>query len=136
MNTQKLWMLLFMSLAILGCSSDDDGNNQQSTEDLLTSGKWYFESITPGSYTDCEKKGYIQFMSNGTAIINSFEDFDGPCESLGAITVSYTLTNNVNLTLTFAGETQNAVIEAISSNSLRVSNPDDGEIIEFDKTEG
>ncbi|MEZ4803526.1 MAG: lipocalin family protein [Gelidibacter sp.] len=138
MNTQKFLFAVSICLFTFACSSDDDNGNQQqeSNEDLLVSGKWYFESKTPGSYSDCEKSGYIQFRSDGTFTIEVYEDNGGTCESLGADNGNYTLTNNVNITLTAGSETQSAVITSISQSELKITNSGDGEMLVFDKTAG
>ncbi|MEZ4817170.1 MAG: lipocalin family protein [Flavobacteriaceae bacterium] len=135
--------LQFLGICILllcfGCNknSDDDAQTQQQTNlELLTSGKWYFQSKTPGSYTACEKKGYIQFMNNGMFTINVFDESSGTCASLGAVSANYTLTDGVTLTLTLGSETQSAVINDISENQLNITNTTQDETIVFDKTEG
>ncbi|MFL0353179.1 lipocalin family protein [Xanthomarina sp. GH4-25] len=137
---QVFSVIILCLFIITSCSSDDDNSDSQppqpTTIELLTSGKWYFESKTPGMYTSCEKKGYIQFKTNGDLILNSFDDGSGSCESLGAVTAAYTLTSNVNLTLVFGPDSQSAVINSISTNELKVSNSDTGENLVFDKTEG
>jgi hypothetical protein len=107
---------------------------QQTTADFLTSGKWYFQSKTPGSYTSCEKRGYIQFMTNGNLVLESFDDSSGNCESLGQDSATYTLTNNTNITIEFGSDTQSAVIESISEEELTLKI--DAETLVFDKTEG
>ncbi len=67
MNTQKLVGALFMALSLVACSGDDNSDSpQQMTNEELIIGKWYFESKTPGSYSDCEKMGYIDFRNDGT----------------------------------------------------------------------
>ena len=138
MNTQKFLLVLSMSLLVITCDSDDDNGDQQQlpTEVLLVSGKWYFESRTPGSYTDCEKTGYVQFMENGTFMLENFEDDADTCMSNGVFTGSYTLTNGVNLTLIAGTESQSAVINSITQTELKITNASDGEQIVFDKSEG
>ncbi|MEZ4778710.1 MAG: lipocalin family protein [Flavobacteriaceae bacterium] len=136
--------LQILSITLLlfcfGCNknNDDDDNQsqQQTNQQLLVSGKWYFQSKTPGSYTECEKKGYIQFMNNGTFNIDVFDDSSGSCESLGAVTANYILSNGVNLTLMLGDESQSAVIDSISESQLTITNSTEGEVILFDKTEG
>ena len=138
MKTLKLVGLTILLLS-LGCSKnndDDSENQQQSNLELLTSGKWYFQSKTPGSYTACEKKGYIQFMNDGMFTINVFDESSGTCASLGAVSANYTLTNEVMLTLTLGSETQSAVINNISESQLNITNTTQDETIVFDKTEG
>lgn len=132
-------ILLVLSIVLFAsCNKDDDGgsNPQPTNLELLTSGKWYFESNPPGVNTACEKKGYVQFMANGSLIINSFDDASGTCESLGAVNATYTLTNDVNITIVFGSDSQAVVINSISENELKITNSDNGEINIFDKTEG
>ena len=67
MKTFKTLSLAFLFLLTLNCSSDDDNNDdgqQLSMIELLNTGRWYQESKTPGSFTACEKKTYLEF-SNG-----------------------------------------------------------------------
>ena len=137
MRTLQL-LVIGLLLLCFGCNknNDDDASEQQTNQQLLVYGKWYFQSKTPGNYTACEKKGYIQFLNNGTFTINVFDESSGTCESLGAVSANYTLTDGVNLTLTLGGESQSAVINAISESQLKITNTDDGEVILFDKTEG
>lgn len=136
MKTLKTLGLLSLLLLTFSCSNDDDTSaSQQTNQQLLTSGKWYQESKTPTDFTVCEKNGSVQFMTNGNIIVESYDDSSGTCESLGAITANYTLTNNVNIAITLGTETINAVINSISTNALNITN-DDGEILVFDKTQG
>ena len=137
MKTFNRICLICLILITYSCNkSDDDSADliQPTTEELLTSGKWYFESKTPGTYTACEKIGFIQFMINGDVILDSFDDGSGTCESLGEVTATYTLTNNLNLNLVFGSDSQSAVIDSISEDELTLENVN--ETVVFDKTEG
>ena len=137
MKTCNRICLICLILLIYGCNkSDDDSSSsmQATTEELLTSGKWYFESKTPGTYTSCEKSGYIQFRINGTLILESFDESSGTCVSLGEIAATYTLTNNRNLTIEFGSDTESAVINSISEEALTLQT--DVETLNFDKTKG
>jgi hypothetical protein len=138
MKTLKTFCLVCLAVLTFSCNKDDDSSEttQKTTLELLTSGKWYFESKTPGTYTACEKKGYILFKTNGDLIINSFDDSSGTCESLGEVTATYTLTNDENINLVFGSETQSAKINSISESELKITNNDTGEVNVFDKTEG
>lgn len=95
-----------------------------------------FRVENTGDLYSLRKKGYIQFLTNGTAIINSFDGTSSTCESLGAVTISYTLTNNVNITIMLGNDSQSIVINAISEAELKVTYSDTGEINVFDKIEG
>ncbi|WP_298894222.1 lipocalin family protein [uncultured Psychroserpens sp.] len=137
MKTYKQLSILLVILSFFGCSNDDDNNgngNQPTNRELLTSGKWYNESVTPGSYNDCEKMGYIQFSDNGTFTLESFDLNAGNCESFGINTGAFTLSNNINISVSFEGEIITAVIVTITENSLTITT--DEETIVFDKTEG
>ncbi|WP_067146126.1 lipocalin-like domain-containing protein [Pseudotamlana agarivorans] len=119
------------------CSNDDNGDSsEKTTRELLTTGKWYQESKSPGSFTDCEKNGYVEFMDNGDAIVDIYDDFSGTCESLGAIIAEYTLSNNIKITITFGADVTEINIEEISDDELVLKNVNDGEIIRFDRTPG
>lgn len=137
MNLFKQLCILLLALSIFNCSSDDDSNgngDQPTNRELLTSGKWYNESVTPGSYTACEKMGYVQFSDSGTLTIESFEINAGNCESLGINSATFTLTNNSIINISFEGDMITAEIMSISQNSLTISTVE--ETIVFDKTEG
>ena len=137
MNTQKLVGALFMALSLVACSGDDDSDSsQQMTNEELIIGKWYFESKTPGSYSDCEKMGYIDFKNDGTFTIESFEDNTSTCTSTGAVTGTYTLINGVNITLMAGTETQTATIQSISQSELVVIDTGSGDVNTFDRTAG
>lgn len=132
----RICLICLMLLAYSCNKSDDDSDSatQLTTAELLTTGTWYFESKTPGTYTSCEKKGNIQFMVNGNLTLESFDESSGTCESLGQDTATYTLTNNSNLTIVFGSDSQSAVIKAISEDELTLET--DEETLVFDKTEG
>ena len=130
-----LTAMLLSLFVFTSCSNNDDsdGSNQATNKELLISGKWYNESKSPGTYTDCEKNGYVEFKTNGSVIIESFE-VGITCASLGAVTATYTLTNDVNIELTLGEEMVTAVIQSISSTELTITS--DGETLVFDKTPG
>lgn len=136
--TQRMLCMATMLglLVFTSCSNNDDNNdgNQQTNLQLLTSGKWYNESKTPGSFTACEKKGYIKFETNGNMSIESFDDGSGTCQTLGVDVATYTLTDDVNITITFGSEVINAVIISITETLFTVNS--NGETTVFDKTEG
>ncbi|WP_204345621.1 lipocalin family protein [Psychroserpens algicola] len=137
MKTIKHLGLLILALLTINCSGDDDNNSdgELTVRELLISGKWYNESVTPGSYTDCEKMSYIQFSNNGTFTIENFEIIADNCESSGINTASFTLTNNTDITISFEGDTINAEIISITENLLTI-NSDNDETVVFDKIEG
>ena len=137
---KKLKAITLICLAILtfSCNKDDDSSETQEATnlELLTSGKWYQESKTPGTTTSCEKKTNLLFKTDGTLKLEIFEETSGSCQSLGIETLTYTLTNNVDLTLTFGTDTLNLVILSITETQLNIRNDQDDEILVFDKTEG
>jgi hypothetical protein len=138
MKTLKTLTLILLSTLIFSCSSDDDsssGDSMQATSELLTSGTWYQESKTPEDFTACEKNGSIQFTTNNTLIVESFDDNSGDCESLGPENATYTLSNDTTITIVFGMDTLTATIISISATMLSITN-DNGETIVFDKTQG
>ena len=135
MRTFKLFSIIVLAMLALNCSSDDDNSSQATVAELLASGRWYQESRTPGSYTDCEKRSYIQFNSNGSFMLESFEDDGDDCVSLDVMTATYTLTNDVSILITFDGGVLSAEIVSISEDLLTVTSSEN-ETLVFDKTEG
>lgn len=137
MKTFNKFFLISLLILTYSCNkSDDDSNNSQqlTTEDFLTSGKWYLEAKTPGDYTSCEKKGYILFMDNSNFVLVLFDDNSGTCESLGEVNGSYTLINNLDLNLNMGSDSQSAIIVSISEEELTLET--EAETLVFDKTEG
>ncbi|ULC57940.1 lipocalin family protein [Flaviramulus sp. BrNp1-15] len=136
MKTIKHLSMLFVILFAFNCSSDDDSNsnNEQQTEDLLTSSKWYQESKTPGSFSDCEKNTSFKFNTDNSIVVESFDDGSGTCQSQGTTTSSYTL-NGTTLTITLGSDIITANIDNITSTMLTVTD-NSGDTIVFDKTQG
>ncbi|MEM5564283.1 lipocalin family protein [Psychroserpens sp. AS72] len=136
MKTFKTLSILLVTFILFSCSSDDDNNSQQqSTQELLTSGKWYQESRTPGSYTICDKVSYIQFTTNNNFELESFEENGDDCISLGLMTATYTLTENMTIEISFEGELISTEIIGISAQELTLLTSEN-ETLVFDKTEG
>ena len=131
MKTVKTIAILCLLFLTYSCSSsDDDSSETPSTENLLTSGIWYLESKTPGSFTACEKKSSFEFKTDNTAVIANFEVNSGTCEAIQPVTGTYTL-NGSSLVLTRGSETISTTINSITSNELSLTDP-----ILFDKTQG
>ena len=138
MEILKKFGIVCLVLLVCACNSDDDsGGDMQGDIDagsLLRSGKWYQESITPGSFTDCEKNTSIEFSENGDFFIEVFDDEPGPCASTGLEAGTYTRMNN-DITITVGSEVINVEIDFISQESLTVTTGN-GETITFDKVQG
>jgi hypothetical protein len=128
----------FLSILVLSfaCSnnSDDDITETKATEDLLTSGKWYQESKTPGSFSDCEKNSSFQFNDDGSLEQESFEENSGACEVVDINTATYTL-NGSSLVISFGSDTISATINRITASELSVTDSN-GDTVLFDKTQG
>lgn len=139
MKVLKKLGIVSLVLLISACSSDDDGNGGMQggidVSALLTSGKWYQESITPGSFTDCEKNTSVEFTENGDVFIESFDDNTGACESLGIESGTFTLTNDRDVVITSNVIIINIVIDAITA-ELLIVRTSDGDTITFDKVQG
>ncbi len=134
----KLSTLCIIVIAF-SCSSDDDNGNDGQEDlnvgNLLRSGKWYQESISPGGISDCEKNTNIEFNENGDFFIETFDDDTGPCKSSGLETGTYTLTNNRDISIMAGTEVINVVIDAITAQLMTVTTSD-GETVTFDKVQG
>lgn len=139
MKLLKTLAVILMSILGVSCSSDDDsssdGNSSTpTTAQRLTAGIWYLESKTPGGFTDCEKNSSFNFKTDNTIEVESFVDNSGACESDGIINSTYSLSNN-NLIIDFGGDSITATINDISSNTMTITDSD-GDVIDFDKTQG
>ncbi|MEY8847644.1 lipocalin family protein [Psychroserpens sp. XS_ASV72] len=138
MTVLKRLGIICLVLLTSACSSDDDsGGDMQgdiNVASLLQSGKWYQESITPGSFTDCEKNTNIEFNDNGAFFLESFDEDSGPCASTGVETGTFTRMNN-DISITVGATVINVVIDSISQESLTVTTSD-GDTITFDKVQG
>lgn len=138
MKTLKKISILCLLIITFNCSSDDDSSGSQpaemTTAEKLTNGKWYQESRTPGSFTDCEKNVSFNFKANGTVSVESFDDTSGMCESGGLLSATYSLNGN-NLTIDFNGDIIMATINNITSSTMTITDSE-GDVIIFDKTQG
>lgn len=137
MKILKTLCLVCLAVITINCSKKDDDNNptQKTNKELLTTGKWYQESKSFGTYSACEKKTNIQFKTDDTLKLEAFDENSGSCQSTGIENATYTLTDNTNLTITFGPDTINTVILSISETELTLKN-EQNETLIFDKTEG
>ncbi len=135
MKTIKMLCLFSGLVLITACNSDDDATTVVPTnQELLISGKWYQESSTESTYTDCEKNSSFNFLDTTNLSVEPFDDSSGTCQSLGATEATYSLTNDVNLVLTIPGTTVNATIQSITASELVLLS--NGGTIVLDKTAG
>lgn len=136
MKTLKLLGVSLLLLGIVSCGNDDDGGDMGKTnQELLIAGIWYQEDASDEDLTDCEKNSSFNFVNNTDLEIEAFDTITGTnCESIGAFNATYSLTNDVDITITLIGETINGKIESLNDNELIISN--DGETITFDRTPG
>ncbi|EDP71935.1 hypothetical protein FBALC1_12577 [Flavobacteriales bacterium ALC-1] len=138
MKLLKTLTIILFSILTFSCSSDDDSsggdNDMPTTAELLTTGTWYLQSKTPGSFSDCEKNSSFKFNANDTVDVESFDDSSGNCESQGVVNTAYTQNGN-NLTITLGSDTIMATINSISETTLNITD-DIGDTIMFDKIQG
>lgn len=143
MNNQYLEIMkslktitLLLSVLAFSCSSDDDNSSEdmQSTSQLLTESKWYQQSKSPGSFSDCEKNGSFKFNTDNSLNVESFDDSSGTCEFQGTVNTTYTL-SGMTLTLTFGTDVITATINSISETTLNVTDSN-GDTVVLDKTQG
>ena len=136
MKTCNRLSFLLILLLTFSCSSDDDSSSGDTptTAELLTSGRWYLESKTPGGFTDCEKNSSFKFNTNNTVDVDFYDDDAGPCQPEGIINTAYSLNGNT-LNITFGSESSVVTINSISETTLNVTD-DVGDTIIFDRTQG
>jgi len=117
---------------VIACSSDDSVK-QATTTDLLTSGKWYLESIFQKTLTPCEKKGYFEFNGDGSFFLSNYSTDNEVCEVQELLTGSYTLTNDETILVVTPDETYELFIVAIYEEEMIIISD---EIYTLDKVEG
>ena len=135
---QFKWIgLIGLVLLSVSCSNDDDSSDSgdmPTTQELLTTGTWYQESKSPGDFTDCEKNSSFNFKTDNSLDFEAFDDSSGPCESVGIVTTTYSL-SGMTVTITFGSDVETATIVSISESTLVVMDGS-GDTITFDRTQG
>ncbi|NBL64356.1 hypothetical protein GV828_03960 [Flavobacterium sp. NST-5] len=138
----RFLMLFLFGIALSGfisCNNDDD-QSEPSTMELLTSGRWYFQSSTIISITSCDRQEYFDFSEDGLLILFITEMVEGTCENQPLQNLNFELLSNNNLLLRDdAGNTNSLQIVAISQNTMVLRQiMDDGtnHDLTFDKTAG
>ena len=138
MKTFKSVMLMVLALMIFACESDDDGGSGLTNQELLVLGTWYQESSTDpdGDFTACDKNTSYIFTSTNNLNIEVFDDGSGTCESLGTINATYSLANDVDLTINLPGDPGLLATIIEISETILVVEDDQGIRITLDKTQG
>lgn len=128
----KASITLFVIIISFACSNDDDSPSQPTTMELLTAEKWYSESSTYIMMTECRKHTWIQFLDNGTLIVESYyTNSNDDCVSNPLVTAAWNLVNDTQYTTTYYNETLLYNIISISEDELRISTEEDGETTAF-----
>lgn len=136
-NSFQLITLLCLIWLNFSCSSDDDSSDNAlpTTLDLLTSGTWYLESKSQGSYSACQKESSIDFMSNGSAIFKIVgESVDG-CEEVETFNTIYTL-NESTIMLILIDDNLVGVVTYDASLQTLIITENEGAYITLDKVKG
>lgn len=136
MNNIKslLCVTILFTFLLNSCSSDDSDNSEpQTTLELLTSGKWYFESQFQDTLTPCEKIGYMEFKNDGTFVVNNYWQESEGCQLVNTIMGSYTLMDDETLNIVTENDTFEIYILTISEDEMAIIVD---EIYTLDKIEG
>ena len=105
---------------LLSCNNDDESN--PSVRESLTSGRWYFESMSLSPLNDCEKNTFIEFFQNWNAYTESYNlNAENVCE----------------ITLVNSGSFELVIVQISDSQLiLRDESGSEHNTITFDKTQG
>lgn len=84
-------VLIVLTLCTISCSKNDDGPTPTTTDAELLAHKWYFKkseysATTPPTVdiaNTCQQNTYINFLTTGDVIAETFELNMGNCESSG-----------------------------------------------------
>ena len=131
MKTLKFLILGTISLFLFNCSNDDDGAREVTPPTIheQIAYKWYLSKVeTVGDVvhlllTDCDKRTYYEFFSNGEANIEFFETQpDGSCESTFFVNGTYEILeidgDTGVLISTEGGESEGSIIVSVSETEL------------------
>lgn len=134
-------LVVLFFVAVQACSDDDSAIEPKPTTKELLLGKWHFERFedpvkeTSGEFDECSKKGYWDFTADGYFLVGEFEpDGAGGCIEYDVYSRPYSLSVNDEIFLTSPkdGEIYSAIIDSISTKTLRLEYSD-GYILEFAK---
>lgn len=138
MKTFKTIFTLTCLLMLLSCNNDDESN--PSVRESLTSGRWYFESMSLSPLNDCEKNTFIEFFQNGNAYTESYNlNTENVCEITLVNSGSFELVSDSQLSITYGTETNSSLVIVQISDSqliLRDESGSEHNTITFDKTQG
>ncbi|MGC1471608.1 MAG: hypothetical protein WA775_03360 [Psychroserpens sp.] len=131
----KLITLLTVLTFLFTCSQDDDVDSNITTLEILTSDKWYFQSKSPGTYTECNRKGFLDFSTDGTVSIRAFDDTSDDCGLEVVFDTTYTL-NGLNIDVEIGSDSIIGIIAYDPSVETITIINSEGDSITFDKIEG
>jgi len=140
MKTKTSWFYLLCSIALFSCS-DDDGNTAQPTvAELLTSGRWYFQTVSSSELNACEKTTFIEFFDNGNAYSETYSlNTEGACTMISSSSGTYELLSDTQLSITNNGETNDDLVIVQISETQLILRDESGSMpvtISLDKTRG
>ncbi|MCG9973313.1 lipocalin family protein [Christiangramia crocea] len=78
----KKILILFLSLSLFASCSDDDGTNTDDGSKIV--GKWFLLDVRSSgqqnTLSECNQQSFIEFMADGSATSEFYEETDGNCE--------------------------------------------------------
>lgn len=98
-------------------------------EDLLLSGKWYFESRTNLVLDICDKQSNRRFLPNGNYILEYYYNIDDGCEIYDSTEGTFELLSDETFSVTYEENTLVYTIVAISETELIVTATSGGMLI-------
>ena len=124
MKTLRILMLAIFAITITSCSKNDDTVVAEeivvelTTEQLLTSGPWHYESVNGSTLNDCEKQSNFDFTESGFMILENYDMNGGICEFIGSEAYNYTLSDMLIIIEDSGGPVAIITIETISESDL------------------
>ncbi|MBP0903917.1 lipocalin family protein [Mariniflexile gromovii] len=112
------YLVLAIFILLNSCSKNDDP--EPTTEELLISGKWFFNKYNGEDINSCERQTYFHFTDANSLIVESFafNSSSMVCQSGGLIGYSYTINSNNEIITTGGGTILTFQIKSISQTSL------------------
>lgn len=138
MKTIKSIFTLLAFTTLISCSSDD--SRQPTVAELLTSGRWYFESMTAVTLNNCEKNTSIQFYENGNIYTETYSlNGANECVLSQVNSGTYELLSDTQLSTTNGSETNSSLVIVQISETQLILRDESGSThntITLDKTQG
>lgn len=132
-------VLLIVAVCSFSCSNDDndDGPQEPTVMELITSESWYLEGFGDFILDDCDKHSTYRFGTDGSILIEAHSlDAEDNCMYDGDIMYSWELISDTEFILTEDGDDLTCLITVLSENDFSFDLGEDSFNYVLDKNPG